>query len=227
MTQKEPMTLTRISHKPLTRWNAGGVAALSLFALASAKPAAAGPASGAPVIGSVDITKLQAGSTRKAKYDADLRALAERLDGAFKTQATNLMLDLADQTELGNLLSAPRPTEANRARITALEAKATQAFGEMTSLQQKKDPTPADTARLGALTDLNNSGQKIVTDIGAGYQTRLKKLNDDDTAAFTQAVKDAITATAQQRGLTVVFTSDVAVYTTNDITDDVIKRINK
>ena len=221
------MTLIRISQRQLLKFTALGSAALALLSLTAAKPAAAAPASGTLVIGSVDINKLQAGSTRKAKYDTDLRALVERLDAAFKVQAANLMLDLADQNELGALLSSPRPSDADRARVTALESKATANSQRLIDLQQKKDPIPADTAQIGALTDLNNNGQKIVSDIGAGYQARLKKLNEDDTAAFTQVVKDAITATAQQRGLTVVFTSDVAVYTTNDITDDVIKRINK
>ena len=77
------------------------------------------------------------------------------------------------------------------------------------------------------LNDQNAAGQKILQDIGAGYQAQLKKLSDDDNTAFTQVVKDAIIAVAQQRGLSVVFTSDIAVYTSNDITDDVIKRINK
>lgn len=221
------MTLIRISQRQLLKFTALGSAALALLSLTAAKPAAAAPASGTLVIGSVDINKLQAGSTRKAKYDTDLRALVERLDAAFKVQAANLMLDLADQNELGALLSSPRPSDADRARVTALESKATANSQRLIDLQQKKDPIPADTAQIGALTDLNNNGQKIVSDIGAGYQARLKKLNEDDTVAFTQVVKDAITATAQQRGLTVVFTSDVAVYTTNDITDDVIKRINK
>ncbi len=214
-------------HSRITRWAAVGAAAFTLFSLAPAKPAAAAPAAGTLVIGSVDIARLQTGSTRKARYDTELRTLADRLDSAFKVQAQNLMLNQADQNELGTLLNTPRPTDADRARVTALETKATANAQRLVDLQQKKDPTPADTAQLGTLSDMNAAGQKTVQDIGAGYQAQIKKLHDDDDAAFTQAVKESINAVAQQRGLTVVFTSDVAVYTTNDITDDVIKRINK
>ena len=221
------MTLTRIAHHHTARWAALGASVLALASFAALKPAAAAPAGGVPVFGSVDISKLQTDSTRKAKYDDQLHALADRLDAAFKAQAQSMMLSPADQNELGTLLNTPRPTDADRARITALETKASQASDQLIALQQKKDPTPADTAQLGVLTDLSTTGQKTVQDIGAGYQAQLKKLSDDDNAAFTQSVKDAIAAVAQQRGLTVVFTSDVAVYTTNDITDDVIKRINK
>ena len=221
------MTRIRTFHNITIHWAACGIAAMTLLSLAPVKPAAAAPA-GTLVIGSVDISRLQTGSTRKAKYDTELRGLAERLDATFKVQAQNLMLNAADQNELGTLLNTQRPpTDAQRARVTALETKAAANAQQLVDLQQKKDPTPADTAQLGALSDMNAAGQKIVQDIGAGYQVQLKKLSDDDNAAFTQAVKDAINAVAQQRGLTVVFTADIAVYTTNDITDDVIKRINK
>ncbi len=210
-------------------WTVLGAAALALASLCLARPSAAAPAAAGsgPVFGSVDILKVQQGSTRQAKYTADLRALEDRLDATFKTQATNLMLSGADQSQLGTLLNNPRPTDAERAQITALETKATQAGEQLTALQQKKDPTPTDTAQLGVLTDLNNNGQKIVQDIGAGYQAQIKKMADDDNTAFTQIVKEAIAAAARERGLTMVFTSDVAVYTTNDITEDVIKRVNK
>ena len=222
------MTLTR---KTLTRktlnWSAFGATALTLISVAAARPAAAAPASGLPTFGSVDITRLQTQSSRKVKYDTDLHTLADKLDAAFKQQVQSLMLSSADQTELGALLNSPRPTDSDRARVTALETKAAQAAQQLVELQQKKDPTPADTAQLGALNDQNAAGQKIVQAIGDGYQAQLKKLSDDDNAAFTLSVKEAITAAAQQRGLSVVFTSDIAVYTANDITDDVIKRINK
>ena len=223
------MTLTRTHSTKTNRWATAGIAALALLSLTAAvRPAAAAPAAaGTLVIGSVDIAKLQTGSTRKAKYDADARALAERLDTAFKTQAQNLMLSLADQNQLGTLLNLPRPTDADRAQITALETKAAANAQQLVDLQQKKDPTPQDTAKLGALSDMNAAGQRIVQEVGAGYQAQLKKLSDDDSAAFTAAVKEAINAVARERGLTVVFTSDIAVYTTNDITDEVIKRINK
>jgi len=222
------MTLTRTANIQKTNWVAFGAAALALASFSLARPAAAAPAAaGQQVFGSVDISKLQQNSARKTKYDTDLRALADRLDSTFKLQAQSLMLSAADQNELGTLLNTPRPTDAQRAQITALQTRAAGNASRLTELQQKKDPTPADTAQLGVLTDMATSGQKIVTDVGAGYQAQLKKLSDDDNTAFTQVVKEAIAAAARERGLSMVFTSDVAVYTTNDITEDVIKRINK
>ncbi len=205
------------------------VLGLAALALASGAPRAAqaAPAGGGAAFGSVDINKLQTQSTRKARYDQDLHSLADRLDAAFKQQAASIILTRDEQTELGGLLSKAKQTDADRTRIAVLQAQATKAAQDLTDLQQKKDPTPADTTRLASLTDQYQKGQQALQDVGNQYQTQLKALSDKDNTDFTQSVREAIAAVAQQRGISVVFTSDVAVYTTNDITEDVVKRINK
>lgn len=203
-----------------------GAVALALAPSLVARPAQAAPA-GMPTFGSVDIQKLQTQSAKKAKYDADLHALADRLDTAFKQQAASIMLTKAEQTELGGLLSKAKPTDQDRTRTAVLQAQGSKTAQELSDLQQAKAPTPTETARLATLTSQYQAGQAALQEIGDGYQTQLKKLSDQDNTEFTQSVKEAIAAVAQQKGLSVVFTSDIAVYTTNDITEDVVKRINK
>lgn len=216
------MTLHRTLHTLMIL----GAAALTLASSVTARPVQAAPA-GMPTFGSVDIQKLQTQSSKKAKYDTDLKALADRLDTAFKQQAASIMLSKPDQTELGGLLSKASPTDADRTRIAVLQAQASKTAQELADLQQAKAPTPADTARLAALTTQYQAGQAALQEIGDGYQAQLKKLSDQDNTEFTQSVKEAISAVAQQKGLSVVFTSDIAVYTANDITDDVVKKLNK
>lgn len=215
------MTLTRLTHRFLL----GGTLALSLM-LAGPHSAKAAPA-GVPVFGSVDIGRVQTESTRKAKYDTDLHALADRLQSAFKQQANSIMLNKTDQTELGTLLVKTSPTDADKARVSALIAKSATAGQQLTDLQQKKEPSAADTAKLTELTSLFQNGQTILQGVQDDYQAQIKKLNDDDTTEFTKLIKDAITTVAQQKNLTAVFSSDVALYTTNDITSEVVKRVNK
>ncbi|MDQ2801118.1 MAG: OmpH family outer membrane protein, partial [Armatimonadota bacterium] len=116
---------------------------------------------------------------------------------------------------------------ADQARITALQAQSSKDALALQDLQQKREPSPSDTSTLDTLTTRYKTGQQALQEIGDGYQAQLKTLSDKDNTEFTQAVREAIAAVAQQKGLSVVFTSDIAVYTTNDITDDVVKRINK
>ena len=214
-------------HRTLHNLQLLGAAALTLTPALFARPVQAAPAAGMPTFGSVDIQKLQSESTKKAKYDTDLHALADRLNTAFTQQAASIMLTKAEQTELGTLLSKASRTEAEQTRITVLQAQATKSAQELTDLQQAKAPTPADTARIAALTSQYDAGKAALSEIGDGYQNQLKALQDKDNTEFTQSVKEAIASVAQQKGLSVVFDSNLAVYTTNDITADVVKRINK
>jgi len=202
-------------------------AALTLATLVLPAAHAAPPSSGLPVFGSVDINRIQAKSDKKAKYDTELHALAAKLDLQFKQQATNIMLTKTEQLEMGGLMEKVNQSDSDKARITALQTQASKSFQELSDLQQKKDPTPADTNHLAALTTQYTTGQAALQEVGDSYQARLKVVSDKDNADFTQSVKAAIAEVAQQRGLSVVFTSDIAVYTTNDITDDVVKRINR
>lgn len=203
-----------------------GAAAFVLSA-ATSRPVQAAPAGGMPVFGSVDIGKVQSASNKKAKYDTELRALADRLDYAFKQQTASLMLSASDESELGVLLSKTSRSEADKTRISELQEKSTAAAKEYTDLQQKQSPTPADTSRMAALAGEYAANQAAAQKIGDQYQTQIKALNEKDAAEFTQSVKEAISAVARQQGLTVVFDSSLAVYTSNDITDEVVKRINK
>jgi len=216
-----------IRHRTLSSlMTLGAVAAVLAPSLAAARPASAAPA-GAPVFGSVDIQKLQTESSRKAKYDTEIHALADRLSAAFAQQTSSIMLTKAEQTELGGLLSKKAPTDADRTRVLVLQSKATKAAQELTDLQQAKAPTPADTAKIASLTTQYDAGKAALQEISDGYQAQLKALQEKDNTEFTLSVKEAIAAVAQQKGLSVVFDSGVAVYTNNDITADVVKRINK
>ena len=216
-----------IRHRTFTNIMTLGAVAIAIApSLAAARPASAAPA-GMPAFGSVDIQKLQTESSRKAKYDTDLHALADRLNTAFTQQTSSIMLTKTEQVELGGLLSKTAPSDADRTRVLVLQNKATQAAKDLTDLQQAKAPTPADTARIASLTTQYDAGKAALQEIGDGYQTQLKALQEKDNTEFTQSVKEAISAVAQQKGLSVVFDSNIAVYTTNDITADVVKRINK
>ena len=216
-----------IRHRTFTNIMTLGAVAIAIApSLAAARPASAAPA-GMPAFGSVDIQKLQTESSRKAKYDTDLHALADRLNTAFTQQTSSIMLTKTEQVELGGLLSKTAPSDADRTRVLVLQNKATQAAKDLTDLQQAKAPTPADTARIASLTTQYDAGKAALQEIGDGYQAQLKALQEKDNTEFTQSVKEAISAVAQQKGLSVVFDSNIAVDTTNDITADVVKRINK
>lgn len=202
-------------------------AAILAGASLSARPLLAAPAAGSAQFGSVDVQKVQAGYSKKGEYDQKIQALQSGLSTQLQTQSNSVMLSKPQQARLGELLAKTNRTDPENAEMTALQAQSTKDFQELTILQQKKDPAATDTTRMDALTKQYQAGQQALREIAEGYQSQIQKQTEGFSNELTSSVKAAISDVAKQRGLSVVFDSSVAIYTTNDITDDVVKRLNK
>lgn len=191
-----------------------------------ARPALAAP--GGPMqIGSVDLLKVSDGYTKKGGLDQQLQDMTQRLLARFQQQSNSAMLSKEQQTRLQTLLAKPGPSDAEKAEIAALQAQSTKDSQELATLQQKKDLTDADKARLTALTQQQQGGQQVLQEVSDSYTKQLDAEKVRLNAQLTEAVRAAIIAVAKDRKLDAVFTSEVAIFTTNDITDDVLKRLNK
>ena len=200
---------------------------LALSTLTFSPLVAAPAAPGGLTFGSVDLGKLVAGYTKGQTPDQQLQSITQQYETLIKTQANSPMLSKADQTTLGVLLLKSPRTSADDAQITALQTQSTSASQELTALQQKASPTPADKDRLTALTAQQQAGEQALEDAAADYKARLQSQQDTLSAAFSETLRTAIAAVARQKGLSVVFNSQVAVYSANDITPDVVKQLNK
>ena len=204
--------------------------ALTLLSLpASARPTPESPAAatGAMVFGSVDLDKIIAGYGKKAAYDQQVQDLNTKLDAQFKQQVNYDMLTKSQQTQLTALLSKSGATSQDQASITALQAQSTKDAQELTTLQQKPSPTADDQTRLTALTQQHQAGQQALKDVADGYTAQVTARQQQLSTELSNTVREAITTIAKEKGLSMVFTSQVAIYSTNDITEDVLKRLNK
>ncbi len=205
------------------------LAALALLAGSAVGPlpARAADAPAAMSFGSVDLQRLLSGYTKKAAYDQQLSQLQQQLAGFFQQQQNYPMLSDTDQRQLGTLLATAAPTAAQTAQLNTLEAKSTQAQQQLTTLQSEQNPSQADKDQMAQLVQLQKDGVAALQDEQSVYQTQVQQRSDQLSQQLSADVKTAVTAVARQRGLAVVFDSQVAIYTANDITDDVLKTLNK
>ncbi|MBV9850262.1 MAG: OmpH family outer membrane protein [Armatimonadetes bacterium] len=212
---------------PIRKWLMIAGAALALTPTVAALPARAAEAPGAAMFGSVEVSRVLAGYTKKATYDQQINQLHAKLQGYIQQQASSPMLSKEDQAQLGALLAKPNPTDQDRTAISQLQQKSTQAVQTLAALQQKQNPTDADKAQLADLLKQQDAGQQALQEVGRTYQDQEQQANEQLSQKLSQEVKAAIVEVAKARGLAVVFDSQVAIYTANDITDDVVKRLNK
>lgn len=191
-------------------------------------PVQAAPASSSPfVFGSVDLAKILAGYKKKANLDQQIQALSQKLDAQFKQQVGSDMLTKEDQQALTALLSKPSLGDADRAQVTALQQKSAKDAQELAGLQQKQNPAAADTARLQALTQQRQVGQQSLQDAADAYKAQVQAEQERLSAQLSATVRTAIGEVAKDRGLMMVFDAQITVYSANDISDDVLKRLNK
>ena len=119
-----------------------------------------------------------------------------------------------------------RPDE-DKKRIGALEKKGDDMAAKFKGFEQVASPTEAQKQEYAGLSDAQQRGLEMMKSLQEAYQTRLQARAADVESKALAEVKAAVAKVAQEKGLSVVFTSDVAIWTANDITADVIKQVNK
>lgn len=191
------------------------------------RQAKADPASA--TFGSVDVNKLQAGYAKLPDLKKKISDIGAGFTARLKEQANYDMLTLDEQHQLGALLAQSPRTDQQKATVDELENKSSHDTQELATLQQKPagQLTDTDKLRLDQLTTEHQTGQQALQTINDEYQSDFNAQQEKITNDFTDQLREVIGEVAKEKGISVVFDSSVAIYCNNDITDDVLKRLNK
>lgn len=211
-----------------------GVAKKSAFALVAAILAAGIFATAQPVsaqagteqFGSVDMQKVAAAYNKSTTSESQMKGLHDQLLQVYSTQAANPMLNVDQQTQLGNLLLKANPTDADKAQIQTLESQSQKDSQALAALQQQKTLSDSDRAQLASLTAEQQTGAQALQTVQDDYQQRMQQENDQLVQQISDDIRAAVAAVAKQKGLTLVFSSDAVIYSANDITQTVIAKLN-
>lgn len=118
-------------------------------------------------------------------------------------------------------------TDAEKATKKRLEETSKQLFDEYLALQTNKAPTPQDSARMKALNQLEADTGTRIKASQAAAQAALQKQADDAQTKMDKDVHDTIVKVAKSKGVNLVFSSQVVYYCETDLTDDVLKELNR
>ncbi|MGO8669797.1 MAG: OmpH family outer membrane protein [Capsulimonadaceae bacterium] len=203
---------------------------------AAGAPASTPPAGSTdpmPTFACVDLSRIQAGSNKTADIKAKIRKMGDSYQSRLNTQQSYPMLSADQQQQLGNLLGEDTPTDQDKATITQLEGQSQHDTQELATLQQKTPLTDADSARLTALQSEQKAGTQALQQVQTDYEQTMKTFEDKVIGDFETQIQSSVAAVAKERGLTIVFDIQTAqsdspvLYCSNDITDDVLKKLNK
>lgn len=182
----------------------------------------------APKFGSVDMAQVLADSKARQKGSDELNGTVSTLRKVLQQlQERNArFLSEVEIKELAALYEKPTPTDAEKKRISALEDAATLKSAAKGRLENTASPTEDQRKEYGTLTATEQSGAQVLKGISDGFSQRVDARQADLQTKQLATIKAAITKLAKEQGLSVVFDSQVAYFTANDITADVVKEIN-
>jgi Skp family chaperone for outer membrane proteins len=182
-----------------------------------------------PVFGHVDVALVLNESKARQRDVAELTQMASTLRGVLQSlqDANARFLTEAEIRELGGLYEKATKTDADKKRITALEDSASAKAERKRKIENTASPTEDQQQQFGQLRDAEEKGQAVLKTINDDYSKRIDARQTELNNKTVTDIKAAIGKIAQDKGLSVVFDSAAAIWTANDITQDVIKQINK
>jgi Skp family chaperone for outer membrane proteins len=81
--------------------------------------------------------------------------------------------------------------------------------------------------RQNQLTAIENRNREALVQLQDQFEQQLNARRDEMINQMLQDIRKAVAAVAQEKKLAVVFDSTQVLYASNDITTDVIKRLNR
>ena len=181
------------------------------------------------VFGTVDFKKLSADYKAKDQVEGTLKKMQAQFQSRLGRRDTMPLLSEDEQGQLDKLYEKDPQTDADKAKIKEIEDKAKKASEEIQLLSQKKDSELNDAEKK----KLQETGQKIKE-----AQQKFATLKEDLSQQFDRfgtsqqedlmkSIRTAIAKVAEQKGLSIVFSNDVALYAGTDITPQVVSELNK
>ncbi|MDI6827237.1 MAG: OmpH family outer membrane protein [Armatimonadota bacterium] len=182
--------------------------------------------------GTVDIEKAYAGYQKSAQIKEELKNAYDKANLKLDLMKANKLLTPEEIAELVELSTKDKQTEADKARINALLDISKKRDQEMQTLEQKQDATDTEKARLQQLIEQRKNSEEAYKKSFESLQKELTNKENELLGAAKKDIVDAVAAVAKEKGISIVFNrsiglADFIIYSAVDITDDVIKKLNK
>lgn len=180
--------------------------------------------------GIVDFERLQTDYKKKAALESDLQALESTLRKRLGRRDTMPFLTEEEHKELDKLHEKPitERTDVEKKRITELEQKSETLSKDINALRMKpeKDLTEADKAKIKPAEEHWQKALQALAAQKEAADRQLQQFIRDNTATLKKDVNEAVRKVAEQKGLAIVFNSEVAPYASVDITTQVLSELN-
>lgn len=155
-----------------------------------------------------------------------LQATQARFAQALQALQENPILTGDERDTLFNLLLKESPTEQEREQTQQMLAVARQRAQELTALRQKAELNETEKTALERFTQMEREGRENLQVRAQQLQQQLEQQVQQQRDELNKRIREIVAQIAKEKKLTMVFSSEVVYYAENDITNEVIKRLD-
>lgn len=216
-------------NKALTWWRllvlmcvvASIAVAMSASGEQAAKPAA--------TFATVNVQKLNSQYKDMQTALSDLQQMQSNFRARLERRRGMVFLTEEEQKQLDTLSEkGAQQTDADKATVKQITDKAGQLKVEFETLSQKPDKelTPDDRTKIADRQKLLQKAQQVFEALNDELNNKLKEFDTTSNDRLDKAVHAAVEKVAQQKGYTIVFNGQIALYAGVDITQAVANELN-
>jgi len=180
-------------------------------------------------------TKIGVVDNRKVVGSSEIyRKSRETLNNATSIRQSILEFIIANRTmkkedaqRFRDLTLKNLPTEVEKSELEKIKAGALDGEKRKRELELKNPPSADETKALEEFRNRQAGTGDLLQEWQKEFQQELEQLDAKIGQDLEKTVKDAIQEVGKKQGYSVVYASTVAPYAANDITDEVLKAVNK
>lgn len=182
----------------------------------------------------VDIERVSTEFAANLKAVQDIQKQQQTNGAILQTLAQNALLPEPDHTALSALITTENATpnglnDAQKQQKQKLLDKHRGLVEDFNALQQKVvgQLNDLDKQKLNDYVKAQNDARQRLGTLEQKMEADLQNMVDQNRKKALKNVRDAIAKVARDKGFSLVLSNEIAWYAENDLTEDVIKTLNK
>lgn len=181
-------------------------------------------------VATLDTTRVLSEYKGTVASNNQLRKMADDFQLTVQTWKQNPLLSEADQKRMSDLmLKGANTTDAEKAELKKLQDQSSALYSEFVNLQTKGGAalTEANKARITELTKLAGDTDSRIQFRSKETDDQFRKLQGDNLSRILKEVREGVAKVAKKGNYNLVLSNEMAWYAENDLTEDVLKELNK
>lgn len=177
-------------------------------------------------VATVDLGSMVEGSNLGKANQTEFEHMKDLRQDLLKFLADNRVLTVEQATNLRTLWLKENPTAQEKATFESLKADIVAQAKKNNELGQKPNLTPEDRTLLQEYASRSATIEQIGNQWLDDFRDEIAQWAQDRRADTLQKAKAAAQSVAKAQGYSLVFDSTVAIFASNDLTDEALKAMN-